>query len=253
MPVPGPASRPVVLPDLDREHRIVSQISDAILDGEPVMLEGDDGHRFFALYTEATIQPSAGSVVILHGRGLHPDWVNAIHPLRVGLAEGQWNTLSIQLPVLDSSAKYYDYEEIFAAALPRIDAAIEAARAWQPGPVVLLAHSCGFHMAQHWMQRRGEAALGAIDAFVGIGMGATDYGQPMRVPFVLDRIPVPVLDVYAEYDYPAVQRLADQRWKLMQQAGNPKSARRIVANAEHYYVDRGDALVDVVREWLDSL
>jgi hypothetical protein len=37
---------------------------------------------------------------------------------------------------------------------------------------------------------------GAIDAYIGIGMRATDYGQPMLEPFPLDGMKVPVLDVY---------------------------------------------------------
>ena len=39
-------------------------------------------------------------MIILHGRGYHPDWAEVANPLRVGLAEG-WNTLSLKMPVLD--------------------------------------------------------------------------------------------------------------------------------------------------------
>ncbi len=42
-------------------------------------------------------------VLINHGRGFHPDWVDTVQPLRVGLVDYGWNTLSIQMPVL---AKY---------------------------------------------------------------------------------------------------------------------------------------------------
>ena len=40
--------------------------------------------------------------------------------------------------------------------------------------MVLIAHGCGSHMAQHWFEVRGDAAVNQMDAYVGIGMGATD-------------------------------------------------------------------------------
>jgi hypothetical protein len=244
---------PAPVPDFEREARIANQIRDAILDGEPVTLQAGDGQRFLAIDTGAATQPAAGTAVILHGRGHHPDWTDAIQPLRVGLAESDWNTLSIQLPVLHGSASYYDYVAIFDAAIPRIEAAIAAARQRHGGRVVLIAHSCGAHMAQHWLLQRRGAADAQIDAFVGIGMGATDLGQPMRVPFALDQVSGPVLDVYAANDFPAVRRLADERRRMMQDAGHPKSAQVVVEDAGHYFVGRGDELLGVVRDWLQSL
>lgn len=239
-------------PDLAREQRMADEIRDAILDGEPLMLHGADGHAFLAIHTEAT-GAARGTVIVLHGRGFHPDWVDVVQPLRVGLTEHGWHTLSIQLPVLDKQAKYYDYVQIFDSASPRIEAAIEKARALADGPVVLAAHSCGNHMAQHWILTRGAAAVAMIDAFIGIGMGATDLGQPMRVPFALDLIDGPVLDLYAENDFRAVLRLAPQRLAAMRRAGNAKSAQRAVPDSEHYFVDRGDVLTGEVARWLQTL
>jgi pimeloyl-ACP methyl ester carboxylesterase len=176
-----------------------------------------------------------------------------VHPLRVGLAERGWNTLSIQLPVLARDATYNDYLGVFGTAIPRIEAALVEARALAPGPVVLLAHSCGAHMAQHWMLAHDRQALDGLDAYIGIGMGATDYGQPMREPFALDRLRVPVLDLYGETDYPAVRRLAAERLAALRRGGNPKSAQQVVADADHYFTDRSEALLDAVAAWLDTL
>ena len=240
-------------PDLQRERRMADQIVDAILDGESLSLEGEGGHRFLAIYTEATRQDARGTAIVLHGRGIHPDWANVVQPLRVGLTGHGWNTLSIQLPVLHKAATYYDYVSIFDAAMPRIEAAIAHVRRRDDGPVVLIAHSCGNHMAQHWVRVRGDAALGRFDAFVGIGMGATDRGQPMREPFVLERMKMPILDLYGEDDYPAVRDLADVRLTAISRAGNGKSRQRQVAAANHDFVDRGEVLVRAVADWLDTL
>ena len=236
-------------PDLEREQRMAEQIVDAILDGEPVELTAE-GRAFLGIYTEAE-QPR-GSVLVLHGRGFHPDWGEVVQPLRVGLVEHGWNTLSIQLPVLHKQAKYFDYIWLFPHAMPRIEAALDYLAAQGEGPVVIVAHSCGSHMAQHWIREKAEAALKRFDAYVGIGMGATDYRQPMVEPFMLDRMPMPVLDVYGENDYPAVLRMAPERAAMLEKIGNPVSRQVMVPGADHYFTDMNEVLVEVVAEWLDQ-
>ena len=64
---------------------------------------------------------------------------------------------------------------------------------------------------------------------------------------------MPVLDVYAELDFPNVQRLAPVRREAMQRGGHAHNAQIMVPDAEHYFVDRGQALLDVVAAWLDTL
>ncbi len=235
-------------PDLEREKRMADEIVDAILDGEAVWLKAG-GHEFLAIDTEAEGEEK-GAVIILHGRGFHPDWADAINPLRTGLTAKGWRTLSLQMPVLEKTAKYYDYVPIFPAAHPRIEAGIDYLKKAGVKKVVLLAHSCGAHMAMDWIRKHGD---GRIDAYIGAGMGATDYKQPMREPFPLDKMKVPVLDVYGENEYPAVLRLAPQRKAMIEKAGNPKSAQKVVAGADHYFTDKGDALVETVASWLDTL
>ncbi len=240
-------------PDLAREQRMAAEIVDAILDGEAIEIETEDGLSFLGIFTETAVPPARGTVLILHGRGLHPNWTNVVHPLRVGLVEHGWNTLAIQLPVLTKDATYFDYFEVFDDAIPRIEAAIAFARAASGGKLVVLAHSCGTHMAQHWVLARSDTAPAQFDAYVGIGMGAIDIGQAMREPFALDKLPIPVLDVYAELDFPNVQRLAPVRREAMQRGGNAHSAQIVVPDAEHYFVDRGQELLEVVAAWLDRL
>ena len=111
-------------PNYAREERLAAEIVDVLFEGEPVELDAD-GRSFLTIFTEAD-EPK-GTVVILHGRGYHPDWENVVSPLRVGLVEQGWNTLSIQLPVLEKSAKYFDYVDLFDLAGQRIEAALEFA------------------------------------------------------------------------------------------------------------------------------
>lgn len=241
---PAPAAQ-----DLERERRLAAEIVDTILDGEAVMLEAD-GVEFLAIYTEAAESPVRGGALVLHGRGFHPDWAQVAGPLRVALTEHGWHTLSLQMPVLAKDAKYYDYVPIFPAAFPRIEAGIAFLRERGISPIVIVAHSCSVHMTMAWIEGSGD---GAIDGFVGIGMGATDYGQPMRKPFPLDRMSVPVLDVYGDRDYPAVQGKAPERAAAMADAGNALSGQVVIEGADHFFEGHEERLVEVVSAWLETL
>jgi alpha/beta superfamily hydrolase len=235
--------------DLAREKRLREQIVDAIFDGEPMTLRAN-GHEFLAVHMQSELEEVKGAAIILHGRGLHPNWDPIVQPLRTALPEQGWDTLSIQLPVLEKEAKYFDYVPLFPEASPRIEAAIAYLREQGAKRIVLIAHSCGAHMAMHWIDEQGD---GAIDAYIGIGMGATDYQQPMAKPFPLAKMQVPVLDIYGSNDYPAVLRMAAERQAMMEQAGNPQSAQHVIDGAEHYFNGHNDALVEVVGEWLRGL
>ena len=235
--------------DLERERRLESEIVDMILDGEPIHLDAD-GHSFLAIHTEADDDGPRKAVIVLHGRGFHPDWPEVAGPLRTELPGHGWDTLSLQMPVLGKSARYYDYVPIFHAAFPRIRAGIEYLRARGAHPVVIAAHSCSVHMAMAYVRRHADAAF---DGFIGIGMGATDYGQPMHEPLPLATMSVPVLDLFGDEDYPAVLGEASARLVAIRAAGNPRSAQRVVRGAGHFFRDSDEELVDAVAQWLATL
>ena len=238
-------------PDLAREKRMATEVEDAVLDGEVIFLK-DGGHEFMAIDQEADADEK-GAVIILHGRGFHPNWQDAIYPLRTKLPARGWRTLSLQMPVLKKTAKYYDYVPLFPLAAPRIEAGIKYLKEQGIENIVLLAHSCGAHMAMGWARNKGDAVTDSISAYIGAGMGATDYQQKMAEPFPLANMTIPVLDIYGEKEFPAVIRMAPERLDAIRKAGNPKSAQLIVSNANHYFTDQGDALVKTVSGWLESL
>ena len=235
--------------DRGREDRLVEEIEANLFDGEVISLM-PGANAFTAVQMTSQTDATRGGVILLHGRGFHADWPENIGPLRVGLSEAGWHTLSLQMPVLEKSAKYFDYLPVLPEALPRIDAALAHLKAENISPVVLLAHSCGAHMAMLWMEQYADQG---IDAFVGIGMGATDYQQPMRHPFPFASLKVPVLDLYGELDYPAVHRLAPERLKLINHGGNPLSKQIAAPGADHYFSDNSEQLIKEVSDWLDSL
>ena len=234
--------------DLQREQRLADQIVEAILDGEPVTLTAND-HDFLGIYTEAETASASAAAIILHGRGMHPDWAQVAGPLRIALPEQGWSTLSLQMPVLAKDASFYDYEAVFPEAGPRIDAAIEYLRAQGIQHIVLIAHSCGVHMSMSWLEQQGSDD---IDAYIGIGMGATDYQQPMRKAFPFNRIKVPLLNVYGSEDYPAVQKQVLALDPLLADM-HPHSRQIRIDGAGHYFDDYNDELVATITAWLATL
>lgn len=235
--------------DLAREKRLANEIVDSILDGEPVYLK-DGKHEFLSIYMETEVEEPKGAVIIMHGRGYHPAWKDVAQPLRIGLPASGWHTLSIQMPVLDKKAKYYDYVPIFPESFSRIEAAIKFLKKKNIKNIVLIAHSCSVHMSMAWFDKTGGKD---VDAYIGIGMGATDFKQYMKKPLPLDKFKIPVLDIYGENEYKAVIKAAPTRLKMIKSTGIKESEQRVVADADHYITDRGDALVKEVSDWLGKL
>jgi acetyl esterase/lipase len=239
-------------PDFERETRMINEIEDSVMDGDVEYLSLKDDKEVFSIYMEPDADTPKGGVIILHSRGYHANWSNAIKPLRIGLAEKGWHTLSVQMPVLDKNAKYYDYVPIFPYAHERIDAALSFYKQRGIDNVVLIGHGCGAHMSMSYIDKYGDEK---ISAYVGIGMGATDYKQKIVKEFPLDEMLTPVLDVFAENDYPGVIRLSESRQNLMDVAANAKSAQMVIKGADHYYKENGtaQALTNTIDAWLSGL
>jgi len=183
--------------NLEREKRMAAEVEDAVLDGEVIFLKdgpANEGHEFMAIDQEPEDE-TKGAVIILHGRGFHPNWEATIYPLRTQLPAKGWRTLSLQMPVLVKTAKYYDYIPLFSQAGPRIEAGIKYLKEQGIDNIVLFAHSCGAHMAMEWIREKDGNVDGIISAYIGAGMGATDYKQPMEQPFPLPKMTIPVLDI----------------------------------------------------------
>ena len=140
----------LIASDAQREARLVEEIEANLFDGEVISL--GSGDATFAAVEMIPEDSPIGGVILMHGRGFHADWPENIGPLRVGLSEAGWQTLSLQLPVLEKTAKYFDYLPVLPEAGPRLDAAIAYLSEQGLSPIILLAHSCGAHMAMLWLE-----------------------------------------------------------------------------------------------------
>ena len=235
-------------PDYQREARLIAEAEAGLFDGEVIYLQAGE-REVFALLSESEPYSERlnGALILLHGRGFHPDWPQVVGPLRERFAENKVSTLSVQMPVLARDAKYYDYLKIVPESFTRIEAAVnylhERGYRW----IGVIAHSCSVHMTMAWFKDSGD---GMIDAYVGIGMGATDFRQPMLELFPIEAMTVPILDIYGEQDYPAVTNKAEERLVAIRSAGHPRSNQVSIEGADHFFEDYEDELFEVVSGWV---
>ena len=223
--------------DLQKEQRWREQIVDAILDGEAVDLN-DGKHDFLAIHTEGDDKNKVG-VIVMHGIGIHPDYPTVVNPLRVGLAEHGWHTLSIQLPVLPNEAEGKEYLPLMPEVAPRIRAAKQYLQKLGTNKTAIVAHSMGTAMASYAMVNDGITA----DAYVAIGMN-----EPAIAP--LAKISIPVLDLYGREDLPQVTDNATRRKTTA--AGNPRYTQVVTENADHFFDGQEEALISTVHNWLQK-
>lgn len=233
-------------PDYERETRINEQVEPYLFDGDAVWLS--DGEREF-LTVQIKVDDSRGAVILLHGRDVHLDEEELIGPLRIGLAEHGWDTLSVQMPVLEKGKTYFDYLPILKYAHPRIEAAIRYLEEQGASRIVLAAHSCGVHMANDWMNSISEPP---IDGYIAMGLGTTDAGQELKTPFPIGKLKIPVLDIYGTKEYPRPLAMVPYRQKLLERNGNPLSAQVSVEGASHFFRGYGPTMVGKLAEWLDG-
>ena len=232
--------------DLNKEKRWADQVVESILDGEAVWLN-DGNHDFLGIYTEAE-ENKGRAVIIMHGTGIHPDWQQVIQPLRVGLTEHNWDTLSIQMPILANDAEYLDYAPLYDEVAPRIDAAIKYLKDSGSKDIVLIGHSQGSSMIAYYLVTSKQDVKG----FVAIGIAAFADDARMNSIKSLEKIHVPVLDLYGNEDLDNILASVKSRASAAKKAGN-KNYTQIEITGNHFFDGNEDAMVETVAEWLEKV
>lgn len=232
--------------DLAKEKRWAEQVVDAIVDGDAIWLN-DGNNDFLGIFTEAEADKSR-AVIVMHGTGIHPDWTQVVQPLRVSLTEYNWSTLSIQMPVLPNEAEYPEYAPLYDEVAPRIDAAIQYLKNHGVQEVVLIGHSQGAAMTAYYL----STAKQDVKGFVAIGMGVFADDPRMNSIKALEKIQLPVLDLYGSDDLENILNSVEPRAAAAKRAGNKSySQKKITGN--HFFDGQEENLVATVAEWLNKL
>jgi predicted alpha/beta-hydrolase family hydrolase len=224
--------------DYLREQRWAEQVVPGLVVGEVVPLRTDIPRwEFLAIYTQA--KKPRGAVILVHGLGVHPDY-GVIGSLRTRLADDGWSTLSIQMPLLSARAPAESYPALFPDAAERISVAVTWLQKKKFRNIVLLSHSMGTRMANYYLGLHPDAPL---TAWVALSMptGEFEPGTPSRVP---------IFDIYAEKDFPAVLNGVASRAKVLATA--PGSEQAMVYGTDHYYNKKENELASLIELMLDD-
>ena len=232
--------------DRAKEQRWAEQIVDMLIDGEAVWL-GPDTAQFLAIHTPDLTGEPKGTVILVHGMGAHPDWQEVIQPLRVGLPEYGWATLSVQMPVLPNDAAPAEYAPLVPEAAPRLQAALDWLAGRDTGPVFIVAHSLGAVMSAAAMT--GDSAP-APAGLVLIGMGGNPDDPHLDSVAHLEQLTLPVLDLYGSRDLDSVLAGREARARAARRAGNDDYRQVGITGANHFFTGLEPTLVRQVRGWL---
>lgn len=230
--------------DLEKERRWAEEVVDQLFDGEPVWLL-TDSVRFLSLHVVPE-SGHGGGLLILHGRGVHPDWPQMVNPLRVALAEAGWHTLSLQLPVLANAVPGTDYKALLPEVRPRIEAGLRFLERTTSGPWFVVAHSMGSTMAVHALTQMPPLPVTGL-ALIGLGSGQGGDGlDPDGTVF--SGLSVPVLDLFGEQDLEGVIRGAGARAKFDHRFDYTQVK---LDGADHFFDGHETELIAVVSGWLN--
>lgn len=232
---------------LDREKNWADQVVDSIVVGEAVWLK-NRGHKFLALYAPPA-KPGKSAVILLHGRGVHPGW-GFIDRLRSDLADAGYHTLSLQLPILASDAKFLHYAPTFPEAYERIETGMRFLRE-QKGVtrIALLGHSSGGMTAIAYKAKKPNVPVTGI---VAIGLSTLQNSPDVMQPVLMLRtIRIPVLDIFGSNDLHEVVSYADKRHMAADQAGNKQYTAMKVSGADHFFTDHYSDLRRHITDWLN--
>ncbi|MCU7834301.1 MAG: alpha/beta hydrolase family protein [gamma proteobacterium symbiont of Taylorina sp.] len=243
---------PVQAANSESEKRWAEQLRDNIVTGEAIDLPADNSdnkQKFFAIYTAHTTPVTKGAIILMHGTGAHPDWADIIHPLRTELPDKGWATLSIQLPLLEPEKDDNESKKkVIEASVSRINDAISFLKAKSYTDIALISHSFGSLMALNYCQ--ADKVPYKIKAAIVIGTSSPGQTIPLNSPAMVEKIKIPLLDLYGSEDLAGVLLSSKARKTAAHKSGNKKYRQVETIGANHFYSGLEDELLIYVSGWL---
>lgn len=231
--------------DTQKEQRWAEQIIDTLFDGEPIWLKADD-HEFLDIEMPASEGNTGHAAIVVHGIGIHPNWEQVVRPLRVGLTEHGWHTLSIQMPILLNDADSFDYAPLLDEVAVRLNAAIDYLKEHGQQELAIIAHSMGATMTMRYTEDVPDTPIQSL-VLIGMQGGSEavyDNAEALKV------VRMPVLDLYGSEDLPGVIDFTDR--KAQAAISNPEFQQIEVQGANHFFDGLEDELVEIVSKWLED-
>ena len=211
--------------------------------GELVELNAG-GERFFAIFQPQQLGQGRGGIVLMHDQGSKANSLEVIRPLRLGLADAGWDTLSLQLPEAARDEGRRAWQARRAEILARLQAGLTWLKARGQGTQVIIAKGDSGAIALQYAVDRPPRELQALVLVSAVlGLGEPDQREPD-----LGQLRMPMLDIFAERDIRPVVDTAAARSRAGEAA--PGFRQHRVAGATAGFFGLEDDLTGRIRSWL---
>lgn len=237
-----------------REQVVVSELIERIGEREVVWLHSN-GTDFLALSAKASATKERGGVILLHDVGAHPDWPEIISPLRNGLPEKGWSTLSIQLPLRsrDVELNARNQQKIIDLAQARIAAAVDYFTHAGIYNIAFIGHGLGATAISRFLSHGLQLHHAVyIKAFIAIRFRAHEQLPTAYLPQALlqSGVPLPIFELLGTRESPTTQQQAEQRKTAATQARHPHYRQTMLNNANNNFWRADALLLSRISGWL---
>ena len=217
---------------------------------EEVSLQ-DGKQRFKGLFLEAEGETREGALLILPDLDRGPDERKVLQPLRLHLPTQGWATLTLELPGSLSPFTEESYGKLIVANRRRIRLGFHHLLQRGFERIVVIGHGFGALMAVSWASVDKENLPEGL-----IVLNLTPYHPPGgEGPMLqhLQKIRVPILDLYSGKSHARVLRYSVARKRAGQLSGNVMYRQLLLEHANHDFTPYTEAMLRVVRNWLKHL
>ncbi|WP_051331460.1 DUF3530 family protein [Methylocaldum szegediense] len=230
-----------------RELQITQDIDARTSPGEVVRLQAS-GLEFQGLYREAVSKNVRGAVVLLHGRDSNQDAADLIRPLRRGLPEHGWNTLSLAMPIAVPD-DLQGQADLVPEAIVRLQSGITYLKEKNIGTIALLAHDTGAWGTLRYLADAPDNSVKGAVLIDPAPVGELDV--PPISAGSLRAISLPILEILSRRISVSVNDEASRKRTVMK--ANP-SYQLLVLNEPHRgWQDSEDFLLNRIHGWLSHL
>jgi alpha/beta superfamily hydrolase len=144
------------------------------------------------------------------------------------------------MPILAADAPAARYPVLFWEADARFAAALTFLRRKKYGKVVLLSHSMGSRMANHYIAAHPQVPLAG---WISLSISSGEFAPMKRLKF-------PVYDVYAEKDLDPVLAGVEKRAAAIKRVRG--SSQTMVFGTDHFFAKKEKELAALVRLLLEG-
>ena len=160
-------------------------------------------------------------------------------------------TLSIQLPVISPEKNIEDYGNVFQENNIRINAAINFLKKKGYQEIILIGHGFGALSSLVYIEKE---KVNSIDGVVLISLQNYTYIKPpINVLRLIEKIKIPILDIYGSLDFKESIDIAPDRRLASKKSGNSQYYQVEINGADHYFNNMEDNLIDHIINWTDNL